>query len=415
MKGAKFIESIRLENILSFGPNSEPFSLEPLNVFIGPNASGKSNFIEALSLLHAAPTDLQDTVRRGGGVREWLWKGNRGSKAAINVTLSRRRIPAVGRLLSIKYELAFSARSDEFWLLDELVEREDLPSSEDVEPSLYYSYNQGNATINIRAAVDSGYQRRLLSKQDDPAEWMSMWGDLPRDQSILSQRHESFSFPELSYVGGCFRRIDLHRHLSVGPHSRLRYPQSIDLPQDALNEDASNLALVLNRLLNEPPVKERFLRYLRAFYPSFTDVTTFMSGGTMQINFHERGLPISIPAVRLSDGSLRFLWLLAVLCDPRRTSRVICIEEPEVGLHPDVIPEVAKLLIETSQTSQLFITTHSDVLVDALTEVPEAVVVCEKRDGATQLNRLDANDLKSWLDDYRLGEVWMRGAIGGTR
>ena len=75
MKGKKFIETIRLENILSYGANDEPFPLEPLNVLIGANASGKSNLIEALSLLAAAPRSLHDPIRLGGGVLEWLWKG----------------------------------------------------------------------------------------------------------------------------------------------------------------------------------------------------------------------------------------------------------------------------------------------------------------------------------------------------
>ena len=121
-----------------------------------------------------------------------------------------------------------------------------------------------------------------------------------------------------------------------------------------------------------------------------------------------------VPATRLSDGSLRYLCLLVVLCHPEPPP-VICIEEPEIGLHPDIIPEVAKLLVEASSRSQIFVTTHSDVLVDALTDTPEAVVVCEKRDGATELQRLDAKDLKHWLDDYRLGEIWSRGVIGGNR
>ena len=86
-----------------------------------------------------------------------------------------------------------------------------------------------------------------------------------------------------------------------------------------------------------------------------------------------------------------------------------------MGLHPDIIPEVAKLLIDASKRSQIFVTTHSDVLVDALSEVPEAVVVCEKVDGATQMRRLDGESLKPWLEKYRLGELWTSGEIGGNR
>ena len=75
MDGKRFLRSIRLRNILSFGPDTPELPLEPLNVLIGPNASGKSNLIEVLSLLRAAPRDLQQPIREGGSIREWLLEG----------------------------------------------------------------------------------------------------------------------------------------------------------------------------------------------------------------------------------------------------------------------------------------------------------------------------------------------------
>ena len=200
----------------------------------------------------------------------------------------------------------------------------------------------------------------------------------------------------------------------MGRDAPVRLPQKPDLPQGFLMEDASNLSVVLSDLLNQPDVKERILERMRDFYPSFRDVTSTVSGGTVQIFFHEKGLRHPVPATRLSDGSLRYLCLLAVLCNPNLLG-VVCIEEPELGLHPDIIPEVAKLLVEASSRSQIFVTTHSDVLVDALTETPEAVIVCEKEEGATRMRRLDAEKLRPWLEEYRLGEMWTRGEIGGNR
>ena len=179
-------------------------------------------------------------------------------------------------------------------------------------------------------------------------------------------------------------------------------------------EDASNLALVLNEMMNRPGLKGRLLEHMRDFYPFIEDINTTIIGGTVQIFFHEKGLREAIPATRLSDGSLQYLCLLAVLCHPEPPT-VICIEEPELGLHPDIIPEVGKLLIEASKRCQIFVTTHSDVLVDSLSDVPEAVVVCEKVDGATQMRRLDGESLKPWLEKYRLGELWTSGEIGGNR
>jgi predicted ATPase len=93
----------------------------------------------------------------------------------------------------------------------------------------------------------------------------------------------------------------------------------------------------------------------------------------------------------------------------------VCIEEPELGLHPDVLPGLADLLRAASERTQLVVTTHSDMLVDAMTETPESVLVCEKHDRCTHVRRLDAGKLAGWLDKYRLGELWTSGELGGVR
>ena len=95
---------------------------------------------------------------------------------------------------------------------------------------------------------------------------------------------------------------------------------------------------------------------------------------------------------------------------------MICIEEPELGLHPDMLPALADLIIDASERTQLVVTTHSDMLVDAMTERPESVVVMEKHGGRTQFKRLECNrELTAYLESYRLGDLWLRGLIGGTR
>jgi predicted ATPase len=105
---------------------------------------------------------------------------------------------------------------------------------------------------------------------------------------------------------------------------------------------------------------------------------------------------------------------MALLLDPTPPP-LICIEEPELGLHPDILPTIAELLIEASQRTQLIITTHSDALVSALSEYPESVVVCERDNTGTHLRRLETGKLKDWLENYTLGDVWRMGEIGGNR
>jgi predicted ATPase len=94
---------------------------------------------------------------------------------------------------------------------------------------------------------------------------------------------------------------------------------------------------------------------------------------------------------------------------------LICIEEPELGLHPDILPTIAEMLIEASQRTQLIVTTHSDALISALSEYPESVVVCERDEKGSHLRRLEPDKLKDWLENYTLGDLRQMGEIGGNR
>jgi len=92
----------------------------------------------------------------------------------------------------------------------------------------------------------------------------------------------------------------------------------------------------------------------------------------------------------------------------------VCIEEPELGLHPDALLLIAELMVDASARMQLVVTTHSDVLVSALTEVAESVLVCERIGGASSLRRVEAAKIAHWLERYRLGDLWRIGELGGN-
>ena len=136
--GRTFLRSLRLENILSYGPFATEFALEPLNVLIGPNASGKSNLIEALSLLAAAPKDLQAPIREGGGVRDWLWKGGQQSPTAtLDFTIAYRN-----EQMPLRYRLSFNEVGTRFNLQEEAIENEKPTQPNDI-PYFYYRYQEG--------------------------------------------------------------------------------------------------------------------------------------------------------------------------------------------------------------------------------------------------------------------------------
>jgi len=399
------LKSIRLRNFLSYGPVASEIELSRLNVLIGPNGSGKSNLIEAVDVLRSTPSDVTRPIREGGGVEDWLWKGvSSGSKttAEIGVTVNYPEGAA-----SLRYKLAFTMVGQRFELTDESVERPyAMPGEHDVY--FFYRYQGGRPLLNVRAKPEA-----QAASSEDRVRRSLRREDVVLDQSILSQRKDPDQYPEITYLGNQFGKAKLYREWNLGRNTEPRKPQKVDLPGDFLSESANNLALVLNDLENRSETRKTINEYLNKFYESAEAVTSRLQGGTVQIFIHERGLK-EIPGTRLSDGTLRYLCLLAVLCHPEPPS-LICLEEPELGLHTDILPTVAELLVEASCRTQLIVTTHSDVLVSALSSHAESVLVCDRDEDGTRLRHLEPSKLKEWLEKYPLGELWRMGEIGGTR
>lgn len=406
MYGRRLIQKIRLSDFLSFGSEGEDIKLEPLNVIIGPNTSGKSNFIETFAIIRATPKDLTAPIREGGGASEWIWKGERGSTGAeleTTVYYPEGSMP-------LRYRLSFSTVGQRFEVTDEAVENEHPNREWERDVYFFYRFQSGHPVLNVRTVppdeapggAEHGRTQRHLRREDlDPA------------QSVLSQRKDPDQYPEITYLGDQFGKIRLYREWNLGRYTQPRIPQKTDLPEDFLLEDASNLGLVMNDLQHRGETRRVILENLRKFCDSVEDISTKIQGGTVQLFLHEKGLA-PIPATRLSDGTLRYLCLLTILCHPEPPP-LVCIEEPELGLHPYIIPTIAELLVDAAQRTQLVVTTHSDILVSALTDMPEAVLVAERNGTGTRLRRLEPEPLKEWLAKYPLGELWRMGEIGGTR
>ncbi|WGV27000.1 AAA family ATPase [Halotia branconii] len=397
MEGKRFIRTLRLENFLSYGSDSEEIELQPLNVLIGANTSGKSNLIEAIGILKATPTDLPAPFRQGGGVSEFLWKGEQETPVAkIEATVNYPE-----GLQPLHYQLMFTSTRGRLDLIDEVIEENQYQNSVNNILSSYYRYNSGYPDL----MVQKGNYLQPHGNYIHPDNLMP-------DQSILSQRKDPELYPELSYLGSQFSTIGLYREWHLGRNSEIKKNQKPDLPAMYLLEDGSNLGIFLNNL--KIKINREIVEKLKKFYDKFEDFNVNIYGGTVQIFIREEGVIQPIPANRLSDGTLRYLFLMALLLDPTPPP-LICIEEPEIGLHPDILPTIVEMLIDASQRTQIIITTHSDALVSALNEYPESVLICERNEKGSHLRRLEPDRLKNWLEKYTLGDLWRMGEIGGNR
>jgi len=419
--GKHCLRTIRLRNLLSYGPESDEIELGSLNVMIGPNASGKSNLIEAIGLLKASSSDLAGVIREGGPVGAWLWKGGPNQPTAeMEVTVE---FPQGYGGIPLRHRLAFAESGQRLEVVDEAIENAEKTNASEQDVYFFYRYQDGHPVLNVVKTAEEDD-----SEISESGEALSGSGpdvtarrgkrrlrreEIAADQSVLSQRKGSDTYPELSYLVKTYSSFKLYREWNVGRNTAPRKPQDASLPHDALLETGSNLGLVLNELQFKDEPKRKLKEALRVFNPGFTEFQVRVQGGSVQLFLVEKGLREPIPATRLSDGTLRYLCLIAVLCHPTPPP-VVCIEEPELALHPDVIPFVGELMIDASQRTQLIVTTHSDALISAFSHCPENVLVCSRAESGTVLERLDRNELKEWLERYALGDLWRMGEVGGT-
>ena len=384
MPFAPFLQSITPRGLLSFGPDTEPLELRPLNVLIGPNGSGKSNLIDVIRLVRSLPTDLQELSP------EWVWEAPR-----IPGILREPVTPSLeltwGRDLVHRLELSPNgyAPSAPLRLCAETISEGDgllyhadsngfrlAPSNGDAAQASYTTYNeQHRRGQSVLTAINN------ISFQDCPF--------------VLHRMH-------YQYTG-----IRIYADWGFGREAAVRNAKRDD-NLGFLSEDYSNLGPFIEKFGKFPVYKNKVIEGLRELYPRFTNYEVVRDS----ISFTEGN--ISIPATRLSDGTLRYLCLLAILYNPKLPP-LVCLEEPELGLHPDIVAGLAKHLRAASERMQLIVTTHSDILIDALSDTPESIVVFENEDGATRMKRLDADKLSVWLEKYGLGQLWTRGQIGGNR
>ena len=384
------IHRLKVSGLLSFGPRGIDLPLHELNVLIGPNGSGKSNLLEVLALLRASPSNLPQPVKGLGGVKEWLWKGPQSPRQALIdavVDYPQGRQP-------IRHALQVTEHGERFEVSDERIEDERSYEGER-DTFFYYRFQEGRPVLN-----DLSDERRGLRRENVKPE-----------QSILSQVRDPERYPVLTWLQEQYELIRLYRNWSFGPSAAWRREQGAQDRSDILNDGGENLALVLSKI--RPWVKNELVDALKKLYDGIEDFYLSIDGGNVQL-FVEESDGRQIPATRLSDGTLRYLSLLAVLLHPEPPP-LVAIEEPDLGLHPDLMPQVAELLVRASERMQLVVTTHSRLLVDALTDQPSAVVVCAKDHGESRFERLDEKALEAWLEKYMLGDLWSMGELGGNR
>lgn len=379
----------RIESVTVHGFRSiraiDDLKLGPINVLIGANGSGKSNFLALLEFVQEIAIDdptervrrLKEYSQRSGGAEKILHFGSKAT-SHINAEIG---IAGGGQL---DFNLWASA-DDSLKLFGEGYQIGFSSSDSQGLDALNESINQVRAAeqrndFDAARRISQQYDQRILSGL--------------RSQVALWRRYH---FHDTSESAPLRKTADLHDN---------RF----------LRSNGANLAAFLYLLREKHESSYRAIRdVVRLAAPFFSDFVLQpleLNPETIRLEWRHVQSDAYFDAASLSDGTLRFIALATALLQPLDLRPpVILIDEPELGLHPYAVTLFAALVRQAAVETQIVVATQSPTLLDHFE--PEEVLVADLVDGATQLRRLDAAPLTTWLEEYSLGQLWEKNEFGG--
>ncbi len=344
----------------------ENFELRNLNILIGPNGAGKSNFVSFLEFVREiAVKGMQLFIGKNGGAYTYPYLG-----------------PKVTEQLS--GDLQFGNNAYQFTLIyvvgDKLIFQDERIKSYD-------------PALSVDCSLGSGHYESLLKDQG-----------LHRNKSFIIFRN---IYPAISHW------VVYHFNDTSG----LSKVKSTCLKQDYeyLRPDAGNLAAFLLRLkdqnCNEYALIKETVQLAAPFFEDFILKDHYSDPNKTLLEWKQKGADdYPFQPSQISDGTLRFICLATALLQPNPPSTIL-LDEPELGLHPYALGLLAGLIQKACVHTQVIVSTQSAALIDYFK--PEDIVVVERQNGESVFKRLNRTDLKVWLEDYSLGELWQKNVFGG--
>lgn len=365
--------------------------LRPLAVMIGANGVGKTSFLEVIELLKgAAKGELNAKIVSKGGL-DSLLTFDRTESLEISI-----RMPVSG-YPPIDYKLELSRSGPAYFIKSEALSQ---TRHADRPPFLYINSSRDNVRYYEKTDPESIGRLVRPTWEHDPFE------------ASLSQVPKMFREPE--EFRNKLASVSSFGLMNVGSNSPVRQPQQLR-PVTILAESGEDLisALYFLRETN----RDRFdvlQDTLSAAFPDFERLDfPPVAAGMLTLTWKDRKFRHPVYLHQLSEGTVRFLWIAALLLSETLPA-VTLIDEPEVSLHPELLALLADLLRSAATRSQIIVATHSDRLIRFLH--PNEVLVLDRLDdGSTKLTWADSAemDIEKWMKDFTLDEVWQMGQIGG--
>ncbi len=369
-----------------------------LNVIIGPNGAGKSNLLRFLELMTiSAQGTLGKYIQSLGGMAPLVWDGQ-----ATRLACQLKMAPfdeengAQHTLLTYDLVLARLGQSSAYRIEQEnLTQYEGLEKAPDTEP----------VTVLKRT------QHKAMLFDENDKTLKTLEGPFSEEESLLLMAATPFFSNR--FMTDCQRELTswaIYHDVPVDRLAPLRQAV-VTRSERRVDPDGQNLISVLHTLYTE----DRDFRYeldaaMRAAFGNEFEALMFPPAADQrtQLRVIWKSLQRGQSAAELSDGTLRFLFLLTVLAAP---APLTAIDEPELGLHPSMLPIIAEYAVSAAEQAQIVLTTHSPQLLDAFTDTQPSITVALSDQGETRLKNLSGEALAYWLENYSLGTLFNSGEL----
>lgn len=374
------LKEISIKGFKSFRDKTT-IELGKLNVLIGANGAGKSNFISVFQLLNNALTGCLQGYTMRYGAEHFLYNGRKTTQ---------------------KFELVFKVKTNNALDTYELDVNFQAPNRLFVSRE-YIGYQKKGKDFPFTHEIEnSGYELGLpnLSKQ-------AKIGREAKNPILTTGRA----------IYGLLAQMRAYQFHDTTDTSKIRGPVN-KADGKYLKSGGGNTASVLYALKNTPeyqPYYNKIVNYVRRVMPDFQDFE--LSGypenqWEIFLTWRKAGVDAVFSPNQLSDGTIRFIALATLLLAPAQVMpKIIVLDEPELGLHPMAIHILANMVKQASENAQVILATQSSLLLDHFQ--PEDVIVADTKNGTTVLNRLNSEELSEWLDNYSLSELWDKNVLGG--
>lgn len=372
-----------------------------LNVIIGPNGSGKSNLLRFLELISVAAKDgLGRHIQSLGGMSPLVWDGQ-----AKDISFALETSPIENYYPKNVYTYAAT------------LERRGKTSAYQINNETLdsrYLDSPGNPNEHIQYLERDGLVVKVYNKSDTNDMQVLPYESVTEDETLLSQVGGLFlNNPWIKGFQDYLKNWTIYHDMNFGRNALLRQDVGVR-SEKQVDPDGQNLISVLHTLYEGDD--RNFKRDIddamqAAFGPDFDGLSFApVADGRIQLRVRWKTLSRAQSAADLSDGTLRFLFLLTVLANPSLPT-LIAIDEPETGLHPSMLPIVAEYAVEASRHTQVILTTHSDQFLDAFSETKPTTTIVKWANGETTLNNIDEEELAYWLKNYTLGDLQRSGEL----